>query len=765
MLTRSASYLAHLDQIDTAPIVLIEIDDGTRQWQAVSASPSSGSDLLGVPEAVISVASVAEEIDPITREPSIGELVIDVLDEWIRPIAVNYAMHGRQVTAWLGAGDMDEAGYLFLFCGSIDKVEPNSDGTARISVLSVLDQLEHTQITAEYTNKHPLQALYNGAGAGVLEIAGLADFDAASFTPSNYGSSISHLVGAPESQHGTNSNWPVVMDRKALDVLSDICAMLHGCIRFDSGGNIEFELFSLSGSTVDTLTKDDFIEGSFSQEQVESSIVNRVLVRHLVRGDHSGVTYQADDATSQAAHAYPGASERVYSREFDNKWCGCFMMLQTSINDSTTTIALAGHPNHALTGARANYPAASQPADAQLSNDRPAYLLIQNRDGTKREIVKATAAAFSGHAIMTVVVDGVISGTAVSSIASLTVSRAQLGTTAAAHSSSGADTSFVWDITAAVRMAEITIKRCCDGHPPISVSVPLNKAHLQIGDLVAVVDDRYLSYGKDGITAGDKFEIVSREVTITGDSPQIALNLFYAGSGTPSIGGRGRVHPGPDFGAQQSADTDDVAQKWVADGLTVSHSDTLEVTVAAGTVSSGASRFGRIHEDVSFDVGASKDTWISVDAMTGAIASYPVANAAAEPDKPASETWIAKAVTNGADVTGITDLRAVKPVPGAKLVDLSVVEAKLGALSVTEGKIGALAVTEGKVGALAISEGKIAATADTEGKIGTGAVTANKLGTAAVTAVKVADQVIDDQHVYQQRRVVLNPNANLLRYR
>jgi hypothetical protein len=249
------------------------------------------------------------------------------------------------------------------------------------------------------------------------------------------------------------------------------------------------------------------------------------------------------------------------------------------------------------------------------------------------------------------------------------------------------------------------------------VSVPLSKAHLQTGDLVAVVDDRYLSYGKDGITNTDKFEIVSREVSITGDSPQVELVLFYAAAGTPSISGRTRPRPGSGFGAQQSADTDDVAQKWVPEGLSASRTGVLKATVVAGTASSGASQFGRLHEDVEFDVVASKDTWISIDATTSSLSSHPVANGAPEPDKPASQAWIAKVVSDGVDVTGVTDLRAVKPVPGAKLVDLSVVSGKIGPNAVIAGKLADGAVdTSGRFANGVVSSGAIADSAVTPAK-------------------------------------------------
>jgi hypothetical protein len=260
-------------------------------------------------------------------------------------------------------------------------------------------------------------------------------------------------------------------------------------------------------------------------------------------------------------------------------------------------------------------------------------------------------------------------------------------------------------------------------------------------------------------------------------------------------------------------------------GMAVTDSGGLVATLGKGTGSGG--RLGSmVLEDVPVTLTASKDTYLAWDMMGGAVVQHEVAVGAAAPTIPAWQIAVAKATTDAGDITALTDLRNTAPIKAEQIAPLAVIEAKLGALSVTEGKIGALAVTtakignlaveegkigalavtNGKIGALAVDEGKIAALAVTNGKIGAlavdegkiaalavtsgklgadsviagkiadgavdvsatlanGIVVEAKIGTGAVTAGKVASQVIDDDHVYQRRKVALNPNPNFMRSR
>lgn len=58
---------------------------------------------------------------------------------------------------------------------------------------------------------------------------------------------------------------------------------------------------------------------------------------------------------------------------------------------------------------------------------------------------------------------------------------------------------------------------------------------------------------------------------------------------------------------------------------------------------------------------ASKDTYVSI-AQNGSIAYSEVANGAAQPALPSNSNWLAKVVTSGSAVTGVTDMRQTAPI-------------------------------------------------------------------------------------------------------
>ena len=58
---------------------------------------------------------------------------------------------------------------------------------------------------------------------------------------------------------------------------------------------------------------------------------------------------------------------------------------------------------------------------------------------------------------------------------------------------------------------------------------------------------------------------------------------------------------------------------------------------------------------------ASRDTYVSI-AQNGSIAYSEVTNGAAQPSLPSNSNWLAKVVTNGSAVTGVTDMRQTAPI-------------------------------------------------------------------------------------------------------
>lgn len=705
-LTPTAAWYAACDRQDAEWRVLISITDGVTTWQALSGSSAIAA-LLPVPSAIMGVSSVAEETDPVTRESEIGELWVEVADAWIRPILVNNRLVGKKLTAKLGARSLAEADYLALFAGPIEGIEPVDAMRVKLIVGNLLSQLDNTQVAGVWRGKHPYQCLYDAAGGGILEKAGLtaSEVTAATFLPSNYSATVSHFVTCPVAPaDGPTMDLPAVGATSALELVNGVLQVCYSALINDESGALKIVRFDDTAAAVADLTEDDFLEGSWEQDAFESGIINRVLIRARpdVFGSMSSGSYQCDEAASQAAHAYPGLTERVFSREIDASWySGTFGILATTIDDNDTTVVF-NFDIHSFCGMRDGYPAAGQDADAKLSAARVAYFLLMKWDGSEREIVKCAAATtLSGYARQRCIdpSSGAWSSYDYSGQVTATVTREQFGTTAVAHA---ALETRVWDITLFVYLAEQLLRRFAYGVPPVRFDLPLRWAWLQRGDLVTLTQPKYLAYGFDGITSSQKWEIVKKEVTVVGGAPRISIGCAYAGVNTPTLTVIPRQAESAGMAQFNTATDGTLSQGFVASGCGVTSVAALTVSVAAGTANHGVGYNRGIDAAFNHDCTASKDTYFVLDATSGAVRAYEVANGAAQPTKIGTEQWLAKVVTDGAGVTSVTDMRQTAPLLGAKLVDGAVIEAKLGPLSVTETKLGVASVTATKVGAAAL---------------------------------------------------------------
>ena len=115
----TAAWMAAAAKAASEPALLLSIYDGTNTFRCLSRSCAAISE----PVAITNVDSVASEIDPLTRSTTVGELVVDVLDAWARPIIVNYRLRGKKATVKLGFAELAEADFDGLFVGEISDAE------------------------------------------------------------------------------------------------------------------------------------------------------------------------------------------------------------------------------------------------------------------------------------------------------------------------------------------------------------------------------------------------------------------------------------------------------------------------------------------------------------------------------------------------------------------------------------------------------------------------------------------------------------------
>lgn len=769
-LTPTAAWYQAVTRAEAKIRFYVAIYDGTNTWKAVSGSMDSGSDLYlaTIPVAIQKVTPVAIELDPLTRETQIGELFLDVDDNWIRPIIVNNRIKGQRCTVKLGAAELDESDFMSFFVGPIEEIHPIDGHTVSLSVLDPFTVLNNTKITGHWINKHPLEVLYDGAGGGILEKCDLAAdlIDEDSLDPSDavYTGDISHFIVSRGGAHG--SHWTGVNDPvPAFQLAQEITRLLNGHFVANEAGELSFVRFDASASAVDDWTINDIIPGSFRQDSLEGNVVNRLICKFGATVGSQNTpqeSYQADDTASQTTYKYPGQTERILGPDpWTTKWLdGGMNLLYAAIAAGDNSLRLYSGNGHAVSGSKYG-----SPAWATVSAARPVYLLLDSSHipGIANiEIVKATGLTINQGNIGVEVNDpdtGYRLETHYHDLTFTGVSRGQLDTDASAHKGSVSATTaltLVYDITILVNLFDELLGRFQNGCPVINVDTLLTKYPLQIGDLITLTWSHFVAYGYDGITDADKWEIVGKELDIYSNPPVIKWALAYAGTSAIT---RTATPAGPlafsDIGQRyQSSDQTVLEQPHVVWGLDIVDAGDLDFTVEKGEAAAAVGQRCHLKSDRTLTAYASRDNYVILDIPTGNIVIAPVANGNPAPEFLNRSLLLGIVETDAVDITGITTDPDTDPVDNitriglrslddiqdgstylrvtgvsaghqcqaASLASNSVEEAKINALAVTEAKIGALAVTEGKIGALAVTSGKIGASAVTTAKIDDGAV-------------------------------------------
>jgi len=740
--------------------VVIDHNDGSSQWKAVgpgSMDPNSDLyDRADIPAAIKAISPVGVELDPLTRETQMGELFIDFVDGFIRPILVNNRLKGQKCTVKVGARSLNEADFLSYFVGPIEEIFPMDGEVVRFSVLDPFTVLQNTKILGYWANVHPLEALYNGTD-GVLDKCDLAaaQIDTTSFDPVDaaYTGDISHFIvsrGVGSLMYGLAVSDPT----PAFDVAAGLVRLMNGQLAVDEDGAMSFKRFDASASAVDDWGVNDILPGSFKQPALDENVINRMtayFARNVQNKRHEH-TYVADDTTSQGNYKYPGQTERILTApDLVSNWHDHHAYLQGNINDAVNSFDIMGGSPHAFCGFKDG-----SPANTTVSADRPLYLMLDSSfiAGINNiEIISATTVSIASSSEKNYPTtdpdDGTVTVEAFDSYATISnVSRGQVNTSASSHkgaSDAAADKAMltkVYDVTIFVILFNELLARFADGCPIVELETLFTKIKYQIGDLITLTYPKYMAYGKDGITDSDKWEIVGKEADYMASPPRIKWKLAAAGEVAISIG---TTFPGNSRVGSKSMQADaltnnDLMQPHIIWGLEVVDAGGLDVTVEKGEAAGHMAR-AMLQEDWTKPLGANRDIYIYFDLLDGGIIPREVPNNDPAPTSLGHELYLDKVVTDAADITSIgsvtpntapvgeltsienrtlddiqdgstwyrvQDVSAANEITDTSIENAAVVEAKIGPLAVTEGKIGALAVTSGKLGADSVIAGKVA---------------------------------------------------------
>ena len=708
------------------------IEDGTNTWKCFDASHDSLTYPVGLAGPPSTVGST---VDPITRKSdSISEVVVDFRDKYLRPIVVSNRLKGQAITIKFGAAEIDESDFCYYGSGVIDKI--TGDGTGQVVTVQCLDAfsiLKKTEITGSWADAHPLEILYKGDGTGVIERCGVPDslVDTTAFDPSSYTTTISHFNMCRAGFIET-IDWGITEPTSGLDIINEIATILNGTFLIDSDGKFTIKMFD-SGASAAEIPRSQI--RSLNHVEDRQDIVNQVTVGFWRGGDiwkknETDMLEWVDNNTdSQTNYEYKnGGTGRIFSHVVKTSWNNSFAQLVGTAlpDDADVTFDLIGFSLWGFCGMRNSYGQA-QPAECKLSAARPGYFMIRSLDNQNQiEIIKVESMVpWNGFDKSPAVSEALLyhnedNGGAlelfwyfVRRATIATVTRGVLGTVALNWSTIGGG--IVHDITMIVAMTEPIIARLGDGIDIIEVNTPMSEFEHEVGDLVAPVDNEFVSYGNDGLDGSVNFEIIQKEPRP--EDEEITFTMATAATGTPTRLRTTVVRNDFVGSLVQSRLNGDVSlQHFVSGG------ESTTVAGLAGKISAGVAWAGDNNRDPtteqSITYPASKDTYITYSPTSKSWGIYPVPNSDPAPDIADDEMFVAKVVTGAAAITSHTDLRPLKAMNGSKLVGLSVDATELAAGSVIAGKI-----ATGGVSAAA----QLASAVVTEPKVASSAVNADAL--------------------------------------
>lgn len=573
--------------------MLAKIYNGTDTWSCVSGSMDSGSDLSGTDADLINVKPLGIDLDPLTREFKTSLIEVTVSDPWIRPFWVLNRLKGQRCNVSVGAAELDEADFEpYVTNAQIEEVIPNSgESTVTLRLLGQLAIINRFHVSTNYwLNKHPLECLYAGDGTGVLEIAGGHSFNANSFDPTQAEyDEIDHVIvsraytrisgGSNAGQRSDWSGFNHASKQTGGQLTQELVRLMNGQLIENGAGELEFKIFDSGASADDNWGKNDIIPGTLKQDIIDANAINQFVANFAQGWDSEDLTrtYIANDTASQLALKFPGESERIMSHEWDSPWTGTPMWLKADITDSATSLILFGISCYALSGNR---------SDMTVNAGHPVWLMLDSSyiHGTNNvEIIKATSLTqdTSSAGVVNVFAGGttwVSAGPFVSKVTLSGVSRAQRGTTASAHFR-GAESGSTWvyDITPIVLLCDNLLRRFSYGCPIIDIETPVSKYGLEIGDLVTLETQEYLSYDQDGLDGTELWEIVSKEADFFASPPRIKWKLASAEVSAPTFTGVGNTTIAGINQVANAIESNQAGQFFVADGfLTTQDSDEID---------------------------------------------------------------------------------------------------------------------------------------------------------------------------------------------
>ena len=678
--TLNANFIKDMGRATVEPVVHCSIALSGTTMDFHSSPEALDSTVTGDP-LLGEVTTVSQSVDPISRKVQHGEMTFTLVDDGkIRGLVSSQSFNEKIITVKLGSTALALSDFVGIFKGPIISVIPQ-EGRIVIKARAFTNQTKGVKTYRTYYGEHPFTVV-----SQMLQDCGVVsgDIDSASFTPSNH-SDISHYNFSSVVMYNTGQSTPPALqgglgietfDGEAGDApnafasqeisvesfINEVMRLTRSTLVHDpASGDIKIVRYDSSASVTKHFTTDEYTD--FEQLAPSQGIITEVKTAF---GKIAATDLLMQSDTTAATNL--GASD--YSHTI-NYLSGSSMVTHDSLAGGSTSLSSASGEG-SMSGTRGGMLGGSQPADAKISASRPFYALW------KSEIIKSTGAFTIVTGVPLIHAnrdhDGDLTGSTTELPMGFTgtlVSRPFAGTEvdAAGTNTGGAQWGVIVDATPAFDFGDYIINRFSNTAPVISILVGLEHLNIEIGDLVSLDNDLFLSseLGLDGLDSSVKFEVTKREILPLGDSVGIDLELTYATkTSAPSVtvtskppvavtSGFGRVSP-----PQLIAESASAGNRSILDNrqgnFTVSATSGLGVSVSGGIATAAGMALGSSTAQ-ALTMTASKHTYLGINMFTGGIVKQEVATSANEPGLLAGELRLAKVVTDGSSVTSVEDLR------------------------------------------------------------------------------------------------------------
>jgi hypothetical protein len=686
--TSTANWRAAMAKGTVEPVHAVTIQTASTTYNIASGITAD----LGYDIAVDDIAGFGKHHDPVTRRTSIDQIDLTLSDAWGRPLVVAERLKGAKVTIKTGTRNLAGADFRTRFVGLVDdyRVEPERGGVV-VTCVDALTFALQNQTRRQWINKHPLTVAYqilidSGVPASLV--------DTSSFASTSYTSTMSHWVvdqsvverfairagiigigsgttsgiGSIDAQRSSAESLRDIQSDAvaALSLLETVALILPGMITVGDDGKITFVEYDDSAAAEVHFTTSDYSD--FETVEQYGNQTNEVTV--AVGANGREVEYSATYGASQTAHAYPGESGREVVRDIDAGWFGGLTGIGADMTNVQTTMTPAGARLFGFCGSQVpdDWPATSQNAVVKLSEDRPGYWLIDDPAG--REIVKATALVLDESARAVVPVSDGDSidtfDTPVPLFADATIARAQLGTAAAAHvykktttEPSGTSTRFTLahDVTIPVALANYHLKRFGYGCPVIRFKAASFGADIyELGDVITIDNDEFVSYGLDGLSSSTKWEIIGKEFDPYDSQPGARFTCALIRTDTVTAT-YGTLNPGHVINSVRhlidGARAFDAYLPFVGRGFELSNGGGLVLDASVGAAGNGFNR-GLSAAVQNLTLRASRDSYVSIDTRTGTTIVRDVATGAGDPGREEYEASLGWAAAGAASISSVT---------------------------------------------------------------------------------------------------------------